>query len=402
MKQLIKEIKYWGQLLLIPFYWLSYLFPRSSDIWVLGSTFGNRFTDNPKYFFLYLHQYQKEHTRAIWISKSREVIKLLEENHLEGYYLYSLRGIWFSLRAKVYLYDNYSKDISFMLSGGAIKINLWHGVPLKKIQQDNRFDYVRNPRSRWEKFRWTLRRMSDEKPTDYVLTTSDLLMPIFASAFQTNKVILCGYPRNDNLLIHNIENVLTGQEQQTIKQIKELKEKYKIALYMPTFRNSEAKLFDLLHSEQFQQFLQEENIIFLVKPHPKSRVTKEYLSVSGGSILYAYPEEDPYPLLELADVLVTDYSSIYFDFLITDKPVIFFSYDLKEYLSESREMYFNYEEFTPGVKVHNQMELEEALRHTADCDCPVERDNILRKVFQVKEEFAAEHLYQIVLQILHS
>ncbi len=50
---------------------------------------------------------------------------------------HSLKGIWFALRVKVYLFDNYSKDINFWQSVGVMKVNLWHGIPLKKIQHDN-------------------------------------------------------------------------------------------------------------------------------------------------------------------------------------------------------------------------------------------------------------------------
>jgi CDP-glycerol glycerophosphotransferase len=60
---------------------------------------------------------------------------------------------------------------------------------------------------------------------------------------------------------------------------------------------------------------------------------------------------DAYPLLKDVDLLVTDYSSIFFDFLLLDRPVVFFSYDLRSYLSDDRQMYFDYDSMTPGPKV---------------------------------------------------
>ena len=130
-------LSYWMQLFLIPIYFLSFLIPRNPKLWLFGSTFGNRFADNPKYFYLYCNQFHKDRKnggiRAVWITKQKEIVKLLRKNGYEVYYRYSLKGIWCCLRGKVYIFDNYSKDISFWLSGGAVKINLWHGIPLKKI-----------------------------------------------------------------------------------------------------------------------------------------------------------------------------------------------------------------------------------------------------------------------------
>ena len=64
--------------------------------------------------------------------------------------------------------DNYSKDINFWLSGGALKVNLWHGVGNKCINYDNLHDCVRHPKDTWERFKYFPRRLSDEKPSHYI------------------------------------------------------------------------------------------------------------------------------------------------------------------------------------------------------------------------------------------
>lgn len=390
-KRILNEIKYWGQVFLIPIYLISFLFPRDRRIWALGSTFGRRFADNPKYFYLYLNQYQKDNVRPIWISKNREIIRFLSDNSLEGYYLYSLKGIWYSLRAKVYLYDNYSKDICFPLSGGAVKINMWHGIPLKKIQKDNIFDKVRNPKTRLEKWHWALRRMSDEKPSDYVLTTSEFLRPIFSSAFNTDNVIVCGYPRNDILVSGRLTNILLTNELKTLKKIVEPKKK--IILYMPTFRDSEIQFFNVIDQISFTDFLKEQNMIFCIKLHPKSKVKNEFNKMAQNfeNVIIINAEFDPYPFLNSADILVTDYSSVYFDFLLKDKRIIFFSYDCKEYLEKSRDMYFDYKRFTPGEKVNSQREFESVLLEE---DLLYKERNLLKnKVFDNASCFSSEKLF---------
>ncbi len=145
-------LRYWGQLLLLPVYWLSFFMPRDKKIWLFGSTFGRRFADNPKYLYLYVSQHKEElGVRPVWLSQNKEIVELLRRADAgrglyEVYAYHSPKGIWMALRGKVYLFDNYAKDINFWQSGGAVKINLWHGIPLKKIQADNLFDRFRHPR----------------------------------------------------------------------------------------------------------------------------------------------------------------------------------------------------------------------------------------------------------------
>lgn len=400
MSKLINGMKYWGQLILIPIYGLSYLMPRNKKIWLFGSTFGKRFADNPKYFYLYLTQQHASEIRPIWISKNRDIIELLRKNNAEAYYLYSIKGIWYSLRAKVYIYDNYSKDICFLLSGGAKKFNLWHGIPLKMIQKDNEFDLIRNPRNFLEKIKGIPRRISDEKPKDYVLTTSQFLRPIFESAFQTKNVIVNGYPRNDNLIADRIYVISTDSERYLRNQILKWKEHMKVVLYMPTFRNSESVFFNVIDFVRFQEYLQKNDIMFLVKLHPKSKLYSEFKKHKNTNMQIMNPEEDVYPILNEIDLLVTDYSSIYFDLLLTGKPIVFFPYDFKEYLSNSRKMYFNYYDFTPGKIVINQNELELAILDIWEEDTFIDERNHLKKiVFDNFTGCASEELFHKILQI---
>ncbi|MFT4144607.1 MAG: CDP-glycerol glycerophosphotransferase family protein [Mobilitalea sp.] len=373
--------------------------PRSKKIWVFGSTFGRRFADNPKYFYLFLSQQHKNDIDAIWISKSREIVQHLNKNNYKACFLYSVKGIWYSLRAKVYLYDNYSKDICYLLSAGAKRINLWHGIPLKKIQKDNQFDKFRNPSNFKEKINRMPRRISDEKKSDYVLTTSKYLVQIFSSAFQTNKVLVCGYPRNEELISNNIVNLPLRSENEFLELLNEKrKDVKKTIMYMPTFRETEYKFFDLVSVERLIDFLERQNMLLCVKLHPKSKLQKMFSLIQSEYILIADEQADPYPILKQMDVLITDYSSIYFDFLLTEKPVVFFPYDYEEYLAESRELYFDYEEFTPGRKVYNQEELEEAL-------CVSIFDNtgakeITDRVFDGTVKNASETLYCRIRDIL--
>src|SRR5829696_3134533 len=105
-------------LFLWPIYYLSYLFPRSKNIWVFGS-FSKTFVDNSKYLFL------KQHNRngsssiiPVWITKSRTLAEEMRQKGYKSYSKTSLRGMYYCLRASVYLYSWTVRDINFWLSGG--------------------------------------------------------------------------------------------------------------------------------------------------------------------------------------------------------------------------------------------------------------------------------------------
>lgn len=77
--RLLNAIKYWGQLCLLPLYWLSFIVPRNNRIWLFESTFGKRFADNPRYLYLYVSQNkEKLNIRPIWISHNKEIVDFLD------------------------------------------------------------------------------------------------------------------------------------------------------------------------------------------------------------------------------------------------------------------------------------------------------------------------------------
>lgn len=366
MRRIIDGVRYWGQLLLLPLYGLSFLFPRDKHIWLFGSTFGRRFADNPRYLYQYVSQHKKElGIRSIWLSHDKEIVKFLGENGYEAYYYHSLRGIWFALRAKVYIFDNYSKDINFWQSGGAMKVNLWHGVGNKRINYDNEFDLVRHPKNLWEKWKYFPRRLSDEKPSHYVLATSPLMGDIFARAFQVsrNHIIECGYPRNDILYLKDTEDMLFTEEEKRVRQYiqKKCVEGNRIVGYMPTFRQSETKFMEIMDLERFNDFLQINQLFFVCKLHPKSKLRDVFEKIKYSNIYIINAEVDANSFLNMVDVLVADYSSVYSDFMLLNRPVVAFWYDIEEYLGETRGTYFDFEEYMPERQAYSMIELEEAL-----------------------------------------
>lgn len=405
-KKLIDGIKYWGQVLLLPIYWISFLTPRDKNIWLFGSTFGNRFADNPKYLYLYANQNQKNEIRPIWITHNKDVVQFLNGKNYEVYYYRSLKGIYYCLRGKVYIFDNYSKDISFWLSGGATKVNLWHGVGNKKINYDNKFDKVRHPKNNWDKFKTFLRRMSDEKPSHYVLATSKRMAEIFAGAFRVDKnhVITAGYPRNDVLLGEKIKNIYSEIEENNLKRLIGLKEEGKIIdFYMPTFRDSETKFLEIMNLREFNDFLNKNDIFFITKLHPKSKLKQTFSEFNYSNIINLEAEVDPYIFLKYADILTTDYSSVYSDFMLLNRPVVALQYDYEIYSKNTREGYFEFDEYMPELRAKNMEELQRATLQVIKEDVCKNKREISRKIlFSSIEENGCEILVEKIRQIINT
>lgn len=406
-KKQIERIKYWLQLFLLPVYGFSFLMPRSRKIWVFGCSFGKRFSENPRYFFLYVAQNEKNVTRAIWISKDKRIVRFLKENNYESYYYHSLKGIWYSLRAKVYVFDNYSKDIDFWLSGGAVKVNLWHGSGNKKTNHDNVFDLVRHPKNKWERYCTWLRRLSDEKPDHYTLATSKVMASIFVSAFATDldHIIVEGYPRNDTLFEieeSHITNLYTLKEMALLELIKSrVMEKQKIAAYMPTFRDSESVFFEVIELEKLNLFLKAHNITLITKLHPKSKLKNQFHQIAYSNIVNADPQIDVYSFLKEVDVLITDYSSVYSDYLLLNRPVIAFHYDWELYTANTRDSYIDHDEYMPECKARTMDELMDSLLKVLEKDEYKEKRLQSRaRLFESIDGKSSERLYKKISNLI--
>ena len=402
---LVKNIKYISQLLYLPIYALSKLSPRDKRLWIFGSTFGRRFADNPRYLYNYICENSRElKIYPMWISEDRELVNYLNEHHFPACYKRSLKGVFYALRGGVYFYDNYSKDINYPLSGGALRVNMWHGVPLKKIQHDNIHDSFRHPKNIIERIKNYPRNISDEKPSDYVLATSKGLAATFAKAFKTEHVLTCGYPRVDSISTIKIRCLLTPSEKKIKQQLMQMKSSLnnpKIILYVPTFRASEEDFFEVVDIVKLNEFLKENNFILVLKLHMKSKLNEAFNRLLSDHILIVPPDDDISRFMVNSDLLITDYSSVYFDYLWLDKPIVFFDYDLDKYLSDSREMYYDYDEVTPGYKAKDFDELTEAILDSFELDIYKKDRRILKdRMFDIPEKSASEELIKEVKNIM--
>lgn len=360
-------------------YYLSGFFPRSENVWVFGSGGGKRFGDNPKWFFYYCN-WRKNNldftgSRFIWISRDKEVVQHIINMNYEAFYLYSIKGIYYCLRAKVYVFDNNPVDISYVLSRKAIKVNLWHGSPLKKIIWDALDNTLGKNRSYLKKDSSSLLKLFYRflhplyfYKIDLLTASSQYVKKCFCSAFYVAKDNVCitGYPRNDVFFdLEYIRNSLENEIQyKYILKLKEVNRYKKIIIYMPTFRDTKLKSDNLTVDDLFllDRFMISNNCLLICKYHfITKKKNKNKLGLKN--IIFLDPEEDPYPILKISDILITDYSSVFFDYLLMDKPIIFYPYDFDTYVRNDRELYVdNYDDETPGPKAYNLNELMDLIK----------------------------------------
>lgn len=353
VKNLIRLIVLW------PIYWLSKLVPKNRNVWCFGSP-RDRFVDNAKYMYLYTEK-NCPNLECYWVVGNDLSVKQLRKQGINVVKRSSLKGMWTILRADVVLYSCFVSEVSFWLSGGAKSVNLWHGLPLKKIEFDIKDGPLKQKYSSKfsiNKLCWKLFNPVSFRKPDLMFSPSEVFDKIFASAFRIdegdNLVRACS-PRTDMFFDNDFSTQVEPQyqglavsKQQGLKNI----------LYMPTFRDvgddffaSAGFDFSLLNEVMLKS-----KSMFYIKAHPNAGLDGFDLS-NFSNVKVIPPSEDPYSLLNNVDILITDYSSIYIDFLLLERPIIFYAFDLNEYLTTCRDMYFLYEEVTPGNMASNFSEL---------------------------------------------
>lgn len=330
-------------------YWVAYamshlsaVLPSREGVWVFGADGGDRFADNPKYLFLHAAR-ERDDVRAIWLSENDETIDELRAAGYEAYRSDGVRGVVHTLLAEYVFVCLGRGDVAWWATGGTHVVNLWHGCPLKRIGADRAGEKP----GLVDRLIFATR---DSAFNDLV-TTADGLRRHFASAFDlsTEQVPALGYPRNDVLRADPVDAELCV-DVATHDRIAARAGDGPVVAYMPTYRRGfgmahgggdgppidEAALHDLLDAH---------DATFLVKHHPHAT---ERIGAGAGDRIIDLPDDyDIYPSLDDVDVLLTDYSSVYLDYLHLDRPVVFYPYDREAY--EARPgFYFDYDAVTPG------------------------------------------------------
>lgn len=351
-----KIIKLFFYTLFLPFWFLQKGVRRNNHIWVFGSWFGEKYTDNAKALFEYVLSTSTD-INAFWITKNQQVYQKLTREGKPCYMANSVKGIAVCLKARFFLFSSAKDDINRLFMNGSTSIQLFHGTPMKKIGLDNNL----NKNLIIEKLKVFLYPFLWEYNYDFVVSVKKCSL-FFRSAFAVDEsqIISCGLPRNDVFF----------DDLKTSVYIKNLKLRFnnpKVILYLPTFRDNNPEI-DLFHQFGFDitkwgEYLKETNTIMVYKPHFAGVMDYDFSKNERIIFFDSEIEPDINVFMKSTDLLITDYSGAYFDFKLTSKPVILAPFDIEEYISLSRELYIDYNDLD-DYKCNNWNEILNILKNT--------------------------------------
>jgi len=317
------------------------------------SFLGKSYSDSPKYVYEYLINNNMNY-KCVWSVREK---KEIPGNPIQVK-RFSLRYFYYLAKAK-YWVNNIRFPKYLDKREDNIYLQTWHGTPLKTLVFDQKDIYSADPKYK-ENFYIQSRRW------DYLSSPNQYSSDIFKRAFKFDKEMLeFGYPRNDILYQKN-----TKKDIQHIKEKLQIPLDKKTILYAPTWRDDEFfsrgnyKFTLNLELDKMQEKLGDEYII-LLRTHYHIANQLDVSEYEG--FVYDFSKYDDIAELYLAaDILITDYSSVFFDYAHLKRPILFYTYDLEKYRDQLRGFYFDMEKEVPGPLLMTTDEVVDAVANIED------------------------------------
>nr|WP_288281569.1 CDP-glycerol glycerophosphotransferase family protein [uncultured Prevotella sp.] len=323
------KIILWGLLARI----LSFFIPVKQKHWVFGSDFGKSYREGSKYLLEYIMLHHQDYT-CFFVTKNKELICELENKGIPVVYNFSIRGILTICKADCIFTTQSISDIFY----GFRKKNrkhyyLVHGQPFKYAAEMLPQSYRQELRTK--SYLWIPQNVLDfVKKTRHYLTIGYVMQEVsFLSAtseftaqylqleHRSNAIKILGMPRNDALF--------DDKRMRNEKWDSSFDGKF-IITYMPTHRKygrGDLSQTPFLNRDDVQEWMRENNVLLLVKQHPN--MVHKMSKVDQTDVIKNISKSgyDPQVVIYHSDVLITDYSSVWMDYLLLRRPLIFYFYD---------------------------------------------------------------------------
>jgi CDP-glycerol glycerophosphotransferase len=334
------------------------LYPyRDKRLWVFGAIRGEKYDDNSRFLFEYVNKQTDCGIRAVWLSSVVDVVSFVRSLGYEAYSVYSIKGLRLALSAGVAFYTHGLHDFGhFPMLGGATIVSLWHGFSFKQIYNYKYKGVTARIKKIMDRvFSWVQR--------DYSMVSSAYVAHQTLKEFNIkdlSTIIITGQPRNDALFYN------TGC-QIFIDKI-EIRDR-KIISFMPTYRakgqspNTLKDIVDkLVDNEALNLFLKQNNYLFIIKLHPS---TPEFQIKDNDNfyILTYQKVESNQDLLKYTDILITDYSGVFVDYALLNRPIVFYTPDENDFYNYSEKLDEDSNKVMMLSKAYNPHELVERLKH---------------------------------------
>lgn len=329
-------------------------FPASKKLIMFESFLGKQYSCNPKAIYEYMSKNHPDYNMYWSIDKdytenfTGENLKLVKRYSLKWLLILGFSKYWIT---------NSRMPTLIPKPRHTTYIQTWHGTPLKKLAFD--MEEVHMPGTTTEKYKADF--YKESRNWDYLISPNSYSSKIFKQAFRFEKDMLeYGYPRND--ILHNGNN---KEYVEVLKNKLGIPLHKKVILYAPTWRDNQSHKvgqykFELpLNLSELQQKYEQEYVV-LLRMHYLVAESFDLRPYKG----FAYDFSRSVDINELylvSDLLITDYSSVFFDYANLRRPILFYMYDIEEYRDTLRGFYFDIEKEPPGPIVKNMKELYGAL-----------------------------------------
>lgn len=292
---------------------------------VVSNYYGRGYGDNPKAIVQELLR-RKADVQIVWLTDGDHAAASLPDGVKPCPY-HSLRRIYELSTAKVWI-DNCRKGARFK-KRGQIYLQTWHGFALKRIERDVADKLPAD---------YPAYAQRDSDQTDLIVSCSRFMTEIYQRSFWYHgDVEVFGAPRND---------LLCSQSDRPLEKVCSslgIPNGCRIVLYAPTFRaDGSLDAYDLDYA-RLRQCCEDRfggRFAVAIRLHPNVAKLAGNLQYDGVTTFNASPYEDMQELLAAADVIVTDYSSLMFDFCLTRRPCFQFAIDIEQYRTD-RNFYFS-------------------------------------------------------------
>lgn len=354
------------------------------DKLVLFESFlGKQYACSPKAIYLAMKSDPKySDYKFVWVFRASDRMRKRLGDERTLVVKYNTRRYFRMLARAKYWVTNWRLPVCVTKKPEQVCIQTWHGTPLKKIGMDLSIEgnATTSQRKGHELY------LNDAKKYDFFVSPSRFCTEVFSSAFglnQLNKrniVVETGYPRNDRLFTYSEEDCSHIREELRIPDGK------KVLLYAPTWRDNQYTRgvgYSFCLNPEIEQFLRQVSDDYVVLLRMHYLVANSIDASDFKNVINVSKYEDINDLYLISDVLVTDYSSVFFDYANLKRPILFFMYDLHEYQENVRDFYIDLSTL-PGPIVTSA---KDAIAALADL-------NYLKRVYEKKyREFNETYNY---------
>ncbi|MES2095093.1 MAG: CDP-glycerol glycerophosphotransferase family protein [Actinomycetota bacterium] len=333
----------------------SVFIPRLPNAWVFGC--GSGMGEGSLALFRYARDTDRG-LRLTWLARDDRDLADAAALGIPAVIASSRRGLWLTLRARVLVVTHGFGDVNRFGQRGAMVVQLWHGIPLKLIQLDSAATTRISIPVISRQVRGLLRRFYRRgyRAISLMPAASELVASRLRTAFAlpADRVVVTGDPRDDVLCQGTTADRETMARGMLSAALEVDLGDCRVLLYAPTWRDGEVDPAVPTAGEwsRIDAWLHATGATLVVRPHPHG--VGDYLAGITGSerihLLSTKRRSDLTPILPAVQLLITDYSSVAFDYSLTGGPILFIAPDEESYTS-SRGLYEPYREFSGGREV---------------------------------------------------